>query len=70
MFNGSSLVTQIVTPRDADPERGICGGYASADLFLLNFFSGLAIPVLERVDHVDRGVLAESELREIRRELG
>ena len=65
LFNGPSVVTQIVTPRGPDPVHGFCGGSASADLFLVKFFPGVETPVMERVDHLDSDLLAASEWDEM-----
>jgi hypothetical protein len=67
LFNGASVIAQVVTPRSPDGEHGICGGHASADLFLVKFYPGLEEIVIDKVDHVDRGVLAQSEWNRMRR---
>jgi hypothetical protein len=61
LFYGASAIVQIVTPQEADPEHAICGGHAVADLFLLGFFPGLDVPVVEQARHVDADVLAAEE---------
>lgn len=61
LFNGPSVIAQVVTPQEADYERGICGGYALADLFLITFFPGADVPVIESVAHVNFDLLASAE---------
>lgn len=61
LFNGSSSVAQIITPSPADPPAGICGGMAHGVLFAVNFWPGVATPVIERVAFVAHSVLAEGE---------
>lgn len=63
LFNGPSAVVQVVTPQEADRERGICGGYAWADLILIKFYPGLQEPVVEEVRYLDGEVLAAGEWR-------
>ena len=59
------MAVQVITPQEADPVRGICGGYAAADLFLVSFFPGLETPVVDTVRHIDSNLLAESEWRNL-----
>jgi hypothetical protein len=63
LFSGATVAVQIITPKDADLVRGICGGYAIADLFLVRFFPGLETPVVDEVRYLDTVALAESEWR-------
>jgi hypothetical protein len=61
LFNGASLVAQVITPQEADPAHGICGGYAVADLFLVSFFPGADTPMVREAKHIDFNLLAHSE---------
>jgi hypothetical protein len=63
LFNGASAVVQIVSPRGADPDHGICGGYAWADLVLIKFYSGLEEPVVAELRYLDGDTLAAEEWR-------
>jgi hypothetical protein len=60
-FNGASVVAQVITPQGPDYERGILGGYALGDLFLVRFFPGLEKPVVETLSYIDTDVLAHVE---------
>jgi hypothetical protein len=61
LFNGEAVMVQVVTPKEADAYHGICGGYASADLFLVRFFPGLDTPVVDQMHYIDTALLADSE---------
>jgi hypothetical protein len=61
LFNGETVVVQVVTPKEGDPVHGICGGYAAADLFLVRFFPGLQVPVVDAVRYLETNLLAGSE---------
>ena len=61
LFNGASVAAQVVTPQGPDSSRAICGGFAFADLFLVSFFPGLAVPAIREVKYVDGNLLAEAE---------
>ena len=65
LFNGASLIAQIVTPQEPDRMRGICGGYAASELFLVKFFPGLETPVLMKLDYLDSDLLAATEWRKL-----
>jgi hypothetical protein len=67
LFSGSSAVVQIVTPRGPDAEHGICGGYAWADLVLVNFYPGLEEPVVAEIRHLGGDTLAAGEWRQATR---
>ena len=66
LFNGASAIVQIVMPRGADAEHGICGGHAWADLILVKFYPGLEELVVEDIRYVDGDVLAPEEWRPAR----
>ena len=63
LFNGASAVVQVVTPRGPDPELGICGGHAWADLVLVKFYPGLEGAVVSELRYLDGDTLAASEWR-------
>ena len=67
LFNGNAVVVQILTPKEADPVRGICGGYAIGDLFLVRLFPGLAGSVVDEVRHIETNILAEEEWKAMKR---
>jgi hypothetical protein len=66
LFNGASVIVQILSPQGTDYVHGICGGYAQADLFLVSFFPGLTTPVMEKVEHVGFDLLAAGEWETMR----
>ena len=61
LFTGPTVVVQVVTPQGPDRVHGICGGYASADLFLVRFWPGVNAPVMEKVEFVGADLLAAPE---------
>jgi hypothetical protein len=61
LFNGASLVAQVIRPRPPDPPRGICGGHAASDLFLIQFYPGIEVPVIRKVQYLDTDLLAAEE---------
>ena len=61
LFNGASVAAQVITPQEADPALGICGGYAIAALFLVRFFPGYGSLVVDEAKHVDSNLLAGEE---------
>jgi hypothetical protein len=65
LFNGASAVVQIVTPQGPDHEHGIGGGYAMADLFLVKFFPGIDVPVIEKLVFIDTDLLAAAEWKKL-----
>lgn len=65
LFNGASATVQVVTPSASDPVRGICGGYAASDLFLVRFFPGLDVPIVQELRYLDTDLLAEGEWEEL-----
>ena len=64
LFNGASVIAQVITPQGPDYERGICGGYAKADLFLVKFYPGVKAPIVESVQFLDMDLLASTEWKE------
>ena len=52
LFNGASVAAQVITPQEADPARGNCGGFSVADLLLVRFFPGLDTPVVNEAKHM------------------
>ena len=63
LISGTIAVVEVLVPRPADPERGICGGMARAELFAVQFFPGLQQAVVERLTPVGSSILAQTEWR-------
>lgn len=62
LFNGSTVVAQVVTPNWAGyPEAGIEGGFAVGELFQVRFFPGLEGGVIESVTYLGDDTLARAE---------
>lgn len=69
LFNGASLVAQVITPQEADEIHGICAGHALADLFLIKFYPGLDELVIQDVQFLYIDLLASKEWRNAVRDI-
>ena len=61
LFNGASAVVQVITPQNHDRVHGICGGYAQSEIFLVKFYPGLEVPVVQTITLIDDDLLADGE---------
>jgi hypothetical protein len=66
LFNGASVATQVITPQEADPAFGVCGGFAVTNLFLVRFLPGRDTPVVNEAKHVDANLLLRGNGRTYR----
>jgi hypothetical protein len=65
LFNGASVVVQVITPQQPDFQEGVCGGYAKSDLMLVRFYPGAETHVVRSVQFLDTDLLAEAEWKRL-----